>query len=189
MNLDNYFFSQECVIPKHVCNSIIDYALSKRQDIGVVGDGENNPKVRKSNLVWLDEPWVYNYLRPFVINYNEKFNLDFEINRIERVQFTIYSPGQHYDWHCDQFANELNPKYARKISMSLALNDATDYQGGQFLFDFRNKPNKENKLEMKTMRKAGSVVLFPSFVWHKVCPVTTGTRYSLVMWSGGPKFR
>ncbi|BCU99421.1 MAG: hypothetical protein CM15mV27_1400 [Caudoviricetes sp.] len=35
---------------------------------------------------------------------------------------------------------------------------------------YRNKPK-------------GSIVVFPSFVYHRVIPVTKGTRYSLVCWS------
>jgi len=36
---------------------------------------------------------------------------------------------------------------------------------------------------------AGSVIIFPSFVWHRVKPVTKGIRHSLVCWNLGYPFR
>ena len=41
----------------------------------------------------------------------------------------------------------------------------------------------------KEARVKGSVIVFPSFVWHRVAPVTKGTRYSLVIWNLGFPFR
>ena len=35
----------------------------------------------------------------------------------------------------------------------------------------------------------GSIVVFPSFIWHRVKPITKGTRYSLVMWNCGYPFK
>ena len=35
----------------------------------------------------------------------------------------------------------------------------------------------------------GTLVAFPSYVMHRVTPVTSGTRKSLVAWVAGPKFR
>lgn len=35
----------------------------------------------------------------------------------------------------------------------------------------------------------GSVIIFPSYVWHRVKPVTRGKRYSLVVWNLGHPFR
>ena len=36
--------------------------------------------------------------------------------------------------------------------------------------------------------KEGSIIVFPSFINHRVAPVTKGTRYSLVAWFVGPPF-
>ena len=35
----------------------------------------------------------------------------------------------------------------------------------------------------------GSIVIFPSFMWHRVCQITKGTRYSLVIWNCGNEFK
>jgi len=68
----------------------------------------------------------------------------------------------------------------RKISMVISITDPDTYEGGEFEFIDGTKPD---------LKPRGSVLVFPSFVRHRVTPVTTGTRYSLVNWFVGNKFR
>ena len=63
----------------------------------------------------------------------------------------------------------------------------------QFM-DFRNyDPHMRD--ESKHIRSVpeilpkGSIVVFPSHLWHRVKPVTKGTRYSLVVWHLGYPFK
>ena len=58
----------------------------------------------------------------------------------------------------------------------------------------RNQKDWENDKkkaihECTEIRPRGSVIVFPSFVWHRVKPVTKGVRYSVVAWYGGPPFK
>ena len=69
----------------------------------------------------------------------------------------------------------------RKLSLSLALND--DFEGGEFQI---NEGKETNPITVP-MHK-GRVVLFPSFMIHRVTPITKGTRKSIVVWVNGPKF-
>ena len=73
----------------------------------------------------------------------------------------------------------------------MSLSDPKDYVGGELEFDYRNKNPKEKTSLVKCTEIAprGSVVVFPSFLWHRVCPVKRGTRYSLVMWNLGLPFK
>ena len=78
--------------------------------------------------------------------------------------------------------------------MTCQLTDGSEYKGGELEFDFRNyDPHMRD--EAKHLRRAkeilpkGSIIVFPSFVWHRVKPVTAGTRYSLVVWHLGKPFR
>ena len=75
----------------------------------------------------------------------------------------------------------------RKLSMTVALVDGSDYEGGEFEINM-STPEKENIHVVKESKIKGSVVIFPSFVWHRVKPVTGGTRYSLVNWHQGWPF-
>ena len=52
------------------------------------------------------------------------------------------------------------------------------------------EPSKERVPHKCTeIQSKGSLVVFPSFTWHRVCPVKSGTRYSLVIWSLGWPFK
>jgi len=75
----------------------------------------------------------------------------------------------------------------RKLSVTVTLSDPKDYKGGELEFDFRNEdPNKKPNVKKCTeILPKGSLVVFPGFVWHRVCPVKKGSRYSLVIWSLG----
>ena len=60
--------------------------------------------------------------------------------------------------------------------------------------DFRNydphmRDEAKHLKQAKEILPKGSIIVFPSFVWHRVKPVTKGTRYSLVMWNLGYPFK
>ena len=71
--------------------------------------------------------------------------------------------------------------------MTVALVDGSEYEGGDFEINM-SSPDKEDVRVVKEAKIKGSVTIFPSFVWHRVKPVTAGTRYSLVNWHQGRPF-
>ena len=78
--------------------------------------------------------------------------------------------------------------------MTCQLTDGSEYEGGELQFDFRDySPNLRDEsnhlVTVKEILPKGTIVVFPSFLWHRVQPVTKGTRYSLVCWFTGPPFR
>jgi PKHD-type hydroxylase len=78
----------------------------------------------------------------------------------------------------------------RKLSVTVSLEDGNAYEGGNLEFDLRNREDSKSViLSAEQARDKGSIIVFPSFVWHRVTPVTKGTRYSLVIWSVGPPFK
>ena len=79
----------------------------------------------------------------------------------------------------------------RKLSVTVTLSDPKDYKGGELEFDFRNlDPDKKRNVKKCTeILPKGSLVVFPSFVWHRVCPVKSGERNSLVIWNLGYPFQ
>ena len=48
---------------------------------------------------------------------------------------------------------------------------------------------KMNMNNITAPKNFNSVLLFPSYLLHRVKPVTKGTRRSLVLWISGPKFK
>ena len=82
----------------------------------------------------------------------------------------------------------------RKLSMTCQLTDGSEYKGGELEFDFRNydphmRDELKHRVQCKEILPKGSIIVFPSFVWHRVKPVTSGTRYSLVVWHLGRPFK
>tara|TARA_R100001143_G_C3340289_1_gene123906 strand:+ start:213 stop:818 length:606 start_codon:yes stop_codon:yes gene_type:complete len=187
-------------IPSHICDRIIKTGLSQKNNPGTTGKIsdfnkiKNNPQLfkeliekRDSNVGWLNDPWIYKSILPFVEKANEELQWDFQYEEAESAQFTTYYPGQFYSWHQDSLRS---PPKTRKISLTLSLNDPSEYEGGQLQFDCRNKENPEdNKIETIVENQQGSLVIFPSFTFHRVLPVTKGVRYSLVMWMKGDRWR
>ena len=51
------------------------------------------------------------------------------------------------------------------------------------------RDESKHKIQCKEILPKGSIVIFPSYIWHRVSPVTKGTRLSLVQWNLGPGFK
>jgi PKHD-type hydroxylase len=85
-----------------------------------------------------------------------------------------------------------NPNQAgkiRKLSMTCNLTNPDNYDGGNLRFDFGPHAGDKRYHTCTEIRPKGSIIIFPSHVYHQVSPVTRGTRYSMVMWNLGRPFR
>ena len=208
MNLTNYYWWFKSVIPPKVCDDIIKYGLSKKESMARTGgfvdrelsekEIKDLKKKRNSDLVWLDDTWIYKEIHPYVHEANARAKWNFQWERSEACQFTKYKLNQYYDWHCDSWDTPYDspntPQHGkiRKLSMTCQLTDGSEYEGGELEFDFRNNEpytTEKNLRQAKEILPKGSIIVFPSFVWHRVKPVTKGVRYSLVVWSIGDPFK
>ena len=212
MNLTNYYWYFKSAVPSRICDEIVKYSKSIQDQMAVTGGYNrsqgNKPlsrqqvkdlkKKRDSDIVWLSERWIYKEVQPYVHKANASAGWNFQWDYSESCQFTQYKKGQYYDWHCDSWdkpyqrqAGDPSNGKIRKLSVTLTLSDEKDYKGGELEFDFRNlDPDKKpNIKKCKEILPKGSLVVFPGFVWHRVCPVKKGTRHSLVMWSLGWPFK
>jgi len=186
-------------IPKRICDEIIKIGESKTKQIGITNgynvekDLSKLYKIRNSNVAWLSTPWIYKYIKQYFDTANEKANWNFKTKLFEQAQYTLYDKDQFYDWHADggDIANDsedLNfENTVRKLSCSVLLEDPKNFKGGDFYFRWLEGKNViEHKVE--ELDSVGSLIIFPSFLTHKVFPVTEGTRKSLVIWKVGPVF-
>lgn len=205
MILENYYCCFADAVPIKICDHILSYAnylknknkekLAFIQNISEETINKNPEmknnlfKNRNSNVIWMNEPWIYKEIQPFVIEANKKCNWNFDWEWSEELQFTKYGPGQFYNWHQDSFKENkiINGKIMnRKLSVTLSLSNYNEYEGGQLEFDFLNKGRGISNVNIcEEVKTKGSLVVFPSFLWHRVTPVTKGIRYSLVMWNNG----
>ena len=210
MNLTNYYWYFHSAVPSRICDEIIKYGKSISDQMAVTGgygDKKLNKKEikdlkkkRNSNIVWMNDRWIYKEIQPYVHQANTNAGWNFEWSFSESCQFTKYEKGQFYDWHCDSwdrpYFKQNNPQdpsngKIRKLSVTVSLSDPKDYKGGELEFDFRNQdPDKKPNIRKCTeILPKGSLVVFPSHVWHRVCPVKKGSRYSLVIWNLGWPFK
>ena len=207
--IQKYFYWYfKSALSSRFCDKLIKYSLDKKDQTATTDEFKNKKltkkrikdlhKKRNSNVVWVNEPWIYKEIHPYVYEANKNADWNFEFDTSETCQFTKYKKGQFYNWHFDMFDEPYNlpnnPNMhgkIRKISVICQLTDPSKYKGGELEFDFRrNSPIKESKTEICTeIQPKGSIVVFPSYVWHRVKPVTSGTRYSLVMWNLGRHFK
>lgn len=145
------------------------------------GAGE---RLRKSKVGWIpmDENflWLHNKLGEMV-NVANKELWGFDISGMhEQIQYAEYlDDGGHYEWHMDTGPDQFS---RRKISITVQLSDPSEYEGG----DLQLKINSGHDATPKGL---GTVVIFPSYLLHRVTPVTKGLRKSLVLWITGPAFK
>jgi PKHD-type hydroxylase len=208
MNLKYYYWYFQNALSNEICDKIIELGNSKKEEIGITGnfrerelskkDTKELKKTRNSNVTWLNDQWLYDLIYPYIHTANKSAGWDFDFNYSESCQFTKYKLNQHYHWHCDSFKEPYNMpnnfnmhNKIRKLSVTCSLSNPKDYKGGELQFDTKeNPPNKKNSIiTCKEISPRGSLVVFPSFVWHRVKPVTKGIRYSLVLWNLGYPFK
>ena len=128
---------------------------------------------------------LWNYASSRLWNYVNEANrtsFGFDISYLSNIQYTIYEPpGDHYDWHIDTFIDTPNA-YQRKLSMTVQLSNDWEYEGGDFELN-------QAGLESTDIRTKGTVLIFPSFLLHRVKPVSKGVRKTLVAWFEGKAFK
>jgi PKHD-type hydroxylase len=212
MNLQNYYYYFQSALTPRFCDELIKYGKSQQEQLALTGGqtdkvNKGKPlddkdiidlkKKRDSNIVWLSDRWIFKEIQPFIHQANQLAGWNFEWSFSEACQFTKYKLNQFYDWHADSwetpYANKDNPDTfgkIRKLSVTCSLSAPEDYEGGELEFDFRNTdPDKPAIRKCAEIKPRGSIVVFPSHVWHRVKPVTKGTRYSLVIWNLGYPFK
>ena len=165
----------------------IDRLLAEHASLvseGRLGPGNTNAQIRRSQVVMLgNEPrydWLYDRIWSAAQECNRLF-FCVDIRGVEtNLQLGRYDSSDRgfYDWHTD-FAG-IRP--LRKLSISIQLSRSEDYDGGDLELMYGTEPHKLD-------RTRGAFIVFPSFVLHRVTPVTRGTRWSLVAWVGGARWR
>lgn len=161
-------------------------ALGERlapEKASLIGDTHDST-IRITETAWIqpgpETQWIFNRLQAVARALNDKV-WRFDISAFsEPLQYTVYrgAEGGHYGWHVDQ--GRLHRR--RKLSFTLQLSAPSGYRGGDLELH-------GNEGIQAGPRERGTVIAFPSYVLHRVTPVTAGTRKSLVAWTWGPRFR
>ena len=151
------------------------------KDATIFTSAENMQGIRSSRIRGVPDQWVQDLLWHYVALANAKA-FDIDVQNDAEIQFTEYDAAKagHYDWHHDiQWHGDGMSD--RKLSITVQLSDPSEYEGGAFEFD-----------EVKTnadFTSKGTILIFPSYLRHRVSPVTKGIRRSLVAWFKGPRWK
>jgi PKHD-type hydroxylase len=173
-------------------DSEINYILSRpewhNQSDAQVGGGFEGKVVkekRRTNISWMfpdqANAHIWEKISNTIWSANRQF-FRFDLRGCyEAMQLGVYTEHDqgHYDWHIDS-GLETNT-VPRKLSMALLLSDPSEFEGGQLQVMRAGVPESVEQ-------KRGRAWFFPSYLMHRVTPVTKGIRRSLVMWVGGPAF-
>ena len=173
----------EAALTDELCQNIIENFSTLP-----VADGttfNSDATWRNSKVRWVNgEQGLKSILMPYIHEANgNAFNVDIS-GLISEMQFTEYSEeyaGKYKLHHDINWQNARN--FDRKLSMVVQLSDPSDYEGGLLSFSEVTNPVQ------KSLQKRGSIIIFPSYLQHAVSEVTKGTRYSLVCWVKGPRWR
>ena len=185
MNLSNYYWYFGGALTPRFCDEVIKYALSKEEVMARTGGYGNKPlkkedvknlqRKRRSDLVWLNDTWIYKEIHPFVHQANKNAGWNFEWDFSESCQFTKYKLDQFYDWHCDSWNKPYDKPddpnthgKIRKLSCTVSLSDETEYEGGDFEFDFRNHFKDALKNNLETVKKHNGLFEKDKLQWIKL---------------------
>jgi PKHD-type hydroxylase len=154
---------------------------------------------RRTRIKWLAFNDIWRGLYGDVLEQVHRSNSNlwkFDLKQLrERFQYTEYhaSENGHYDWHVD-VGNDDATSY-RKISVTIQLSHPDEYEGGDLQIfessdDFISEREDKSQIPYRVVdRGLGTMAIFPSYVVHRVTPVTKGVRKSLVLWVGGKPFK
>jgi len=164
LNLQNIF---ELEASKITSTHVSDYRISENFWIP-----KNDPKYK----------WIYDRLIKYISIANKSYKFHLSILH-DDIQFAVYRSEKNgnYSWHDDMIKNE-EFNTIRKLSLSVQLSNEYDYEGGDL--EIVSAPNN-----FIAPKKIGTIIVFPSFLIHRVTPVTKGNRISLVLWMDGPPFK
>ena len=179
---DNILYTVDPLIPQPILDAMLDQCKNLTFKRSLAGEDKGVPSnIRTSSQHWLTwDSWIAGIMHNIFISANNDY-FHYDLDHFDSgIQVTRYDKNQKYGWHIDQ---QLCPdRLPRKLSMTLLLND--NFSGGEF--EIHNTLKRKDEI---ISLKAGSACIFPAWVMHRVKPVKSGTRYSLVAWMNGPQFK
>ena len=200
--VSNFWYLYDKVINFETIRKIKRIGNNKEWIDGVVKNYDNEEAYskimsRRSSQVCFfgGEQWLIDLMWSYMEEANKQAGWEYDIDYVEDMQLTKYGEGMYYKWHYDGLGDhngvfgkdypELLQGRVRKLSLTLLLNN--EYEGGHFEFTENHDENTE--VQRPDFNNAGSIIVFPSHLEHRVTEITKGTRNSLVAWFIGPPFR
>jgi len=160
------------------CKKIIELGESADRIKADTEDGLINYRVGRMSWIEPDPEvhWLYHKLGMVFLLANQSYKFHLR-GFVDALQYTLYGSGEFFAWHIDMGPGITG---GRKLSMTIQLSSPDEYEGGHLEFTGAS--------DLPASREQGAVTIFPSYLAHRVTPVTRGVRRSLVVWAYGPRF-
>ena len=183
MYLNNCYYILPKAISLKTCNEILTLGDSKDLEQGEIEDGDQEN--RSSKVSWIEHRHLELELMELIKISNKNAKWNFSLADFEPFQYTVYNKNDFYNWHIDSLSDAYANNFIRKLSFTLCLND--NYEGGLFDLSIPNPKKEDDIIHTIDLKKfgTGTLLVFPSFVWHRVNKVTSGIRKVLVGWTLG----
>lgn len=176
--LTNYFKEDEVARVRNLW----DEALAGNAKVNNTASVLERDDLRKSKIMFIEggaNDWIYDKLAVACIQVNTN-RYKFDITGFQTaLQLANYGPEDFFEWHMDFGSGNISN---RKLSISVQLSDPEEYEGGDLQFMLNQKVVSAPKTK-------GTAIIFPSYAMHRVLPVTSGSRKSIVGWIGGAPYR
>jgi len=175
----DYSWMTNCVPDRVISGVLASAEAAGYSDGGVGKDSKVNLGVRTAMVAFPEkiyEEFFSKILGRFIM---DKFH--FDVDGVQRIRVLAYPVGGHYKFHSDTATGKLQPDH-RKITMLAMLSN--DFDGGEFIL---RSCGREINLTDKLI--PGAAIAFPSYLDHRVTPVTRGIRRTVVLWGTGPKWK
>jgi PKHD-type hydroxylase len=182
-------YSVDLDVPIDLIKYIEETVASLPEHQAVVGADLKTVAEQRSCTVkqcYLKDCWIPGFFDSYIQQIN-KVHYNYDINAFRNsVEFITYNVGDHYTWHTDVIPlkkmHDKDLNVERKLSFSFICND--DFEGGDLeIWDV----DTNNVIPIPP--KKGRMIVFPSWLRHRVTPVTKGQRRSIVGWMVGPPWK
>jgi len=200
--LTNHYWYVPKALSQQQCDEI-QHVAADHQKIEGIHFG-HTPEHRDSQISWIYDPKVSDPIAANMRQANIEAGWQYELQIPEAVQYSRYQNEGHYNWHIDGNSdNHAARKYlpevphpiplnltplpqlqglVRKLSATVNLSHPTEYEGGELQI------RCYDQLHIFNDAPRGSMAIFPSFLEHRITPITSGERHSAVMWYNGKPF-
>lgn len=180
------YWKWDAAIAPEVCKALLENISWDNAVPGQIGsksaDYGLDVNFRRTDLVWQDILMPLGCItRAHIDIANQAAGWNYILTGQQQTQIGRYRGENEgfYDWHMD--ADVPVDGIQRKLSCVILLNDPSEFTGGELQLKTKEGEN--------LLTKQGDIIVFPSFLEHKVTPVTQGNRYTAVTWATGPAFR
>lgn len=186
VDTQNYYFFEKGFTDEELDKIYKDVANIQFINAGTGPENNQDKSIRSSSVKWVPKDkewgWLYDKMMAMIIEANDNvWNFDL-YSVLDDIQYTEYHATNdgHYGWHQDIGPGALS---TRKVSITVQLSGPDEYEGGDLEYW------KGGQDIQKAPRGKGVVFIFPSYMMHRVTPVTKGVRRSFVLWVGGGHYK